>query len=252
MSDVSNNDAGPRRRCTVIAGVSGGIGQAVLHRFREDRIVAVDRSEEVARDSLLAAGLRADGIAATAIGADFSNPGSVTQAAHHVRQFSKEIDSLVNCIGVAEDAAFQMMSVESLNRQMQINFVAAMQLCQFASRLMARNGGGTIVNVASVTAMDGNIGQVAYGASKAALVNATTTMSMELGPMGIRVNAVAPGVIDTPMTQMLPAEKLTSLKLRIGMGRLGRPDEIADVIYWLSSDEASYVAGQTVRVDGCM
>ena len=241
-----------KRPTAIITGVAGGIGAAVLRRFRDHQIVAVDLDATAVQSALHAAGYSPEDGDSLAVSADFADPDSLQQSLRGIRSFSKEIDSLVNCVGIAEDAVFTMLSVGSMRSQLQVNFIGAMQVAQTAVRMMARRRQGSIVNIASVTAHDGNPGQVAYGASKAALVNATTTMSMELGPVGIRVNSISPGVIDTAMTSSLDPEKLASLKARVRMGRLGRPEEVADVAYWLCSDDASYVTGQTIRVDGCM
>jgi 3-oxoacyl-[acyl-carrier protein] reductase len=115
---------------------------------------------------------------------------------------------------------------------------------------MLRSGGGSVIFTSSVTAFAGNEGQLAYGASKAALIGAMKTMSRELGPKGIRVNAVAPGVIDTPLTNAVPRE-VTALKIaRTGLKRLGTAEEVASVILFLASDQAAHVTGQTFRIDG--
>jgi 3-oxoacyl-[acyl-carrier protein] reductase len=169
-----------------------------------------------------------------------------------IRSISRNIAALVNIAGIAEDALVHMVTSESIRRHMQINFEAHVQITQYVTRMMLRTGGGSVVNVSSVTGMDGNPGQLSYGSSKAAVLSATLTFSMELASRGIRVNAVAPGVIDTEMNRALDEAARARLMRRVSMRRIGRPEEVAATILWLCSPAASYVTGQTLRIDGCM
>jgi 3-oxoacyl-[acyl-carrier protein] reductase len=183
---------------------------------------------------------------------DFLDAESVSKGLAEVRATSRDILALVNVAGIAEDATMHMLTSDALSRHLTVNFEAQVRITQYVTRLMLKSGGGAVVSVASVTGIDGNEGQLAYGASKAALISATRTMSMELGRHGIRVNAVAPGVIDTDMTRSLPNDVREELLTRPAMGRLGTPDEVAACIMWLCSPAASYVTGQTLRIDGGM
>jgi len=115
---------------------------------------------------------------------------------------------------------------------------------------MLKQGKGSVINVSSISAIDGNIGQLSYSASKGAIISATITMAQELGPKGIRVNAIAPGVIQTAMTAGLPHEALTRLLSRSNLDRVGLPSEVANVIMYLASDMSSFVTGQIIRIDG--
>ena len=234
----------------VVGGAAGGIGRAVVRRFAASPLIVIDQTVALAEEALEEARRQAGSVEGHALACDFADPIAVKTMLRSLVGLAKRIDVLINCTGIARDAPTQMVTVDDLQQVMQVNFTSAVQLAQVCSRVMTRAGRGSIVNIASVTGIYGNLGQVAYGASKAAVINATQTMSMELAPFGIRVNAVAPGVIDTPMTRSLNEETLRQLRTRIAMGRLGTPDEVASVVSWLSSDRASYVTGQTICVDG--
>ncbi len=244
-SDVSR-DAG----FVIVAGAAGGIGQAVLREFPDAPLIAIDRTRENVELALAAVGRPVDDNWTIALECDFGAPSEVSSLVRLLGSRAKQIETLVNCAGIAKDASCQMVTVSDIGKIMQVNFVAAIQLAQFAARVMSRSRRGSIVNISSVTGLFGNRGQLAYGASKSALINATMTMSMELGPLGIRVNAVAPGVIDTPMTRSLNSDEIDELRGRIAMGRLGIPAEVAAVVKWLCSADSSYVTGQTICVDG--
>ncbi len=143
-----------------------------------------------------------------------------------------------------------MTTMASMRRVFEINFFSQMLVSQYVSKLMVRQKSGTIINVSSITAIDGNVGQTSYSASKAALIGATKTLASELAEYNIRVNAIAPGIIQTDMTAAIPAQTFEKLCSRIPMGRAGLPSEVAGVMLFLASDLSSYVTGQVLRIDG--
>jgi 3-oxoacyl-[acyl-carrier protein] reductase len=157
---------------------------------------------------------------------------------------------LLNVAGMTLDSLFQMTSIASMKRVFEIDFFAQMQISQFASKLMARQKSGSIIFISSITALDGNAGQISYSSSKAALLGATKTLATELAVHNIRVNAIAPGFIKTDMTAALPAQAYERLCARIPMKRAGLPSEVAGVMLFLASDLSSYMTGQVLRIDG--
>jgi 3-oxoacyl-[acyl-carrier protein] reductase len=164
----------------------------------------------------------------------------------------KRLDVLVNNAGILEDALLGMITPELVDRVLGVNTRAALLVLQGAARLMQRAKSGSIINMSSIIGVEGNEGQVVYGASKAALVGLTLSAAKELAPAKIRVNAVAPGYIETDMIKHLPAEVHAQRMGQIGMGRIGTPADIANAVLFLASDLSTYVTGQVLGVDGGM
>jgi 3-oxoacyl-[acyl-carrier protein] reductase len=160
------------------------------------------------------------------------------------------VDILVNIAGMTKDALFQMVSMDTLHLIFEVNYFSQIYFSQFMAKLMLRNGKGSIIFVSSISALDGNAGQVAYASSKAALIGAMRSMSKELASKGIRVNAVAPGVIDTDMNKVVPQEVKDEKIKTMDIKRLGNADEVASTIAFLASDLSDYITGQVVRIDG--
>ncbi len=159
---------------------------------------------------------------------------------------------LVNNAGILDDALLGMVSDEMIERSFRVNTFGAIHHLQAAARLMQRNNEGSIVNLSSIIGVVGNEGQTVYAATKSALIGLTKSAAKELAPRRIRVNAVAPGFIDTEMTRALPPEKFEERSAGIKMGRVGTPEDIARSVLFFASDLSRYVTGQVLGVDGGM
>lgn len=183
---------------------------------------------------------------------DPESPGEIQTVYRQIRSAFGRLDFLVNGVGVLEDGRLGMISAETVNRALAINTVGPIHHMQGATRLMSRTGGGSIANFSSIIGRFGNTSQVVYGASKAAVVGMTLSAAKELAPAGIRVNAVAPGFIETDITPALTPENVENLVSSIGLGRIGSTEDVADVVLFLVSDLSSYVTGQVIGVDGGM
>lgn len=164
----------------------------------------------------------------------------------------QSIDVLVNVAGFTKDALFHMTSMDQLKLIFDVNYFSQMLITQYITKLMIKQKRGSVINIASTAGLDGGSGQLAYSSSKAALIGATKTLSRELAPQGVRVNAIAPGVIDTSMNAIVPTQVIADRIQGMSIKRMGNVNEVANAIVFLASDLSSYVTGQIIRVDGGM
>jgi 3-oxoacyl-[acyl-carrier protein] reductase len=160
------------------------------------------------------------------------------------------IDVLVNNAGITQDARLQKMTLEQFDRVIDVNLRGVFHCSQAVADIMVSQGSGAILNASSVVGVYGNFGQTNYAATKFGVIGFTKTWSRELGPKGVRVNAVAPGFVSTPILQTIPEKVLAEMAQRVPMRRLGQPEEIANVYAFLASDEASYINGVVLEVAG--
>lgn len=237
----------------VVTGCLQGIGKATLEKFAKNGAnvfaCAYQQNEEFER--LCDALAKENGVQVIPMYFDMSDIASVKEAAKMIQKSKMEIHGLVNIAGINRDAYFNMISYQDMIDTFQVNVYSQIILSQYIVKLMQRyKTEGSIVFTSSITALDGNAGQVTYGASKAALLGAMRSMALELGTNGIRVNAVCPGVIKTPMTEKLSQEVIESKEKMMEIPRLGEADEVADVFMYLMSDLSTHISGQTIRVDG--
>ena len=182
---------------------------------------------------------------------DMMDNNSIKEGAKAIQKEKQEIHGLINIAGINKDAFFNMVTYQDMLDTFQVNFFSQIIFSQYIVKLMQRKKtAGSIVFTSSITAFDGNEAQLSYGASKAALVGAMKTMALELGSSGIRVNAVAPGVIKTPMTEALEQNIIDKKIKTMDMPRMGTAEEVAELFMFLMSDLSSHISGQTIRVDG--
>jgi len=186
------------------------------------------------------------------LAADFTSVDSIKEMCKEIYSHKLIIDGLVNIAGITKDAIFQMTSLSDIRKVYEVNVVSTIALTQIICKRMIRQGFGSIVNISSISAIDGIEGQISYSSSKAAIIGSTKTLARELGKNNIRVNCIAPGVIDTAMNEKVPKDILEARLKLTSLGRMGMPSEVADLISFLVSDLSSYVTGQIIRIDGGM
>ncbi len=183
---------------------------------------------------------------------DLTDEESIKTAFRALQKEKRSIDILVNNAGIPAGGFLLMTSLVKLKEVMQVNFFSQILITQLVVKIMMKQKKGAIVNMASVTALDNQGGWTAYGSSKAAMISFTRTSARELATFGIRVNAVAPGLIDTQMGGEMDEKYQAEMLSRADLGRKGTPEEVANLVCFLASDEASYITGQIIRIDGGM
>jgi 3-oxoacyl-[acyl-carrier protein] reductase len=241
-------------RVVSITGGSRGIGRAVALRFAEEKakilIVHYDPDESAAHDTLNL--LKERGVEAESHKVDVSKYEDVTALFQDILSRFEKVDVLVNNAGITRDTLLMRMSEEDWDTVMRVNLKSVFNCTHAVIRPMIKQRGGRIVNISSVVGLIGNVGQANYAASKAGIIGFTKTVAREVAARGITVNAVAPGFIDTEMTASLTEKVREAFLRQIPLGRAGRPEDVAEAVYWLCSPFASYITGQTVHVSGGM
>jgi 3-oxoacyl-[acyl-carrier protein] reductase len=235
-------------RVALVTGAARGIGAATAAAFARAgaRVALLDLGSCTAVvDDIRAAGGTARGYVA-----DVTDPGAVGAVVGDVIGDWGRLDVLVNNAGIVRDAPLASVSDDSWRETLDVNARGALVCARACLPHLIASGRGRILSAASIVARTGNYGQTAYAASKSAIVGMTRTWARELGPKGVLANAVAPGFIETDMVRSVPPKVLAGIVPRIPAGRLGRPDEVANVYLFLASDLASFINGAVVGVDG--
>ena len=240
-------------KVAIVTGGSRGIGRAVcvkLAALGADIAFSYAGNEAAAQETKAA--LEGLGVKVLAMRADVSSGEAVDVFFAKVLEDFGKIDILVNNAGVTKDGLAMRMKEADFDRVVDTNLKGAFLCCKAAARPMMKQRSGRMINLASVVALRGNAGQANYCASKAGVIGLTKSLAKELGGRGINVNAIAPGLIETDMTAVLPAENKAAMLATIPLARAGRPEDVAEAAAFLAGDGAAYITGQVLRVDGGM
>ena len=239
-------------KVAVVTGASQGIGRDTALALAEAgaKVAAAARNEE--KLAALVSEIRAAGGEAFAVKMDVADADQVKAGFKQVVDKFGRLDILVNNAAVTRDGLAMRMKKDDWDTVLETNLTGAHLCIQQALATMMRARAGRIINISSVVAQSGNPGQANYVAAKAGLIGLTKAIAVEMASRGITVNAVAPGFIETPMTDILPEQVKEALKTRIPLGRMGRPRDVAAAIVFLASDEAGYITGHVLNVNGGM
>ncbi len=237
-------------KVSIITGAGRGIGQATALKFaREGASVVVCDVTQAAVDETVAA-VQAEGGVAAGFLVDVTKRPQIDAMVQAVMAQFGRIDTLVNNAGIVMDAQLRKMSDAAFDRVIDVNLKGTYNCARAVVDIMVEQGGGVILNASSIVGLSGNFGQTNYAASKFGVIGFVKTWARELGRKGIRANAVCPGFIETPILDTVPEKVLEGMRARVPMGRLGKPEDIANVYAFLASDEAEYINGAVIEVSG--
>jgi len=234
----------------IITGAGSGIGEATAFKFaREGAKVAVcdiklDTAERVAAE------IRDGGGTAMAFAIDVTKKASIALMVEGVMAAWGRIDTLVNNAGIVQDAQFKKMTDEQFDRVIDVNLKGVYNCTKAVVDVMLAQNSGCILNASSIVGIHGNFGQTNYAATKFGVIGMVKTWARELGRKGIRANAICPGFVETPILRSMPEKVIKMIEDRVPLGRLAKPEEIANTYAWLASDEASYINGAVIEVSG--
>lgn len=236
----------------LITGAGGGIGTAALEKLASNggNIWACSHKKSDEFENKILELAEKNHVWIKPVYFDLKDEQAVKEQIASIAKEKLLIDVLINNAGMAHGGVFQMTSMETLKEVFQINFFSQIYITQLVSRLMMRRKRGVIINMASVGGIEAAEGYIAYGSSKAALIYATKALSKELGNMGIRVNAIAPGLVNTRMGHYKSDKEIERVLERTVLNRMAEPEEIAEAMVYLASDKAAFITGQVLVIDG--
>ncbi len=241
-----------KNRVAIITGGANGIGRATATRFAEEGAIVIICDLRAAEIDQAVSEIAATGAEAAGYVIDVTKRDTVTAMVNQVRERYRRIDILVNNAGITKDARLIKMSDADFDAVVDVNLKGVFNCTKAVVDTMIEQNSGVILNASSVVGIYGNFGQTNYAAAKFGVIGFTKTWSRELGPKGIRVNAVAPGFIATQILDTIPEKVIKQLEGRVSLGRLGRPEEVASVYAFLASDDAGYINGAVLEVSGGM
>ena len=236
-------------KTALVTGASGGIGEAVARALHAQGATVVLHGTRAEKLEALQKDL---GARAFALAVDLSDRDAVVGLVDAASALAGSISILVNNAGITRDGLLMRMKDDDWDSVLEVNMTASMSLCRAAMRGMMKARTGRIISISSVVGVTGNVGQTNYAASKAGMIGFSKSLAAEVASRGLTVNVVAPGFIETPMTDVLDESQKSALLTRVPAGRLGHADEIAATVAFLASDEAAYITGATLHVNGGM
>lgn len=240
-------------KIALVTGASRGIGRAIaLSLAKQGALVVINYNGSQEKAGEVAAQIKAEGGECETYQCDVSDGEAVRAMIDSVVKRYGALNILVNNAGITKDGLIMKMSEDDFDKVLSTNLKGAFHCCKSASRQMLRQKGGRIINMASVVGITGNAGQANYAASKAGVIGLTKSLAKELGSRGVTVNAIAPGFIKTDMTEVLPEDTKKQMEQMTSLKRLGEAEDVANLAAFLASDQASYITGQVLSVDGGM
>ncbi len=236
-------------KVVIITGAGSGIGKETALLFAKEgaKVVVADMNESAGEETAAEINIHGEGFF---VKLDVSNREQAKQMVKITLEKYGKVDVLINNAGIVQDAFLSKMTEEQWDKVIDVNLKGVFNCAQAVVEVMMNQGNGVIINTSSIVGLNGNVGQVNYAATKAGLIGMTKTLAKELGKKGIRVNAVAPGFISTPMTSNVPEKILEMMKEKTPLRRLGEAKDVAYAYLYLASDEANFVNGAVLCVDG--
>ena len=237
-------------KVSIITGAGQGIGRATALKFAAvgARVAVCDINLDSVNETVLE--IAANGGEAAAFRIDVTDKETITKMVEGVMSKWGRVDTLVNNAGIVQDAQFKKMTDEQFERVIDVNLKGVYNCTKAVVDIMLEQNSGVILNASSIVGLYGNFGQTNYAATKFGVIGMVKTWARELGRKGIRANAICPGFIETPILSTIPDKVIKMMEEKVPMGRLGKPEEIANTYAWLASDEASYINGAVIEVSG--